>query len=196
MPNEAETGEEEDVIVSHCGSSPGTGSFGILYRFLINVIEWGVPEHSLITFSTLILRRKQQIDLFEGSWETRRTEVHDGDPESMAAVAFWGFFCVCWSVLKCFSEHWRGWSLSDTHAFGRKCDSDKAHYKQQRVRQKGGGRGGESGWNHESKDGSLKMTSWGVLGERRLRTMTNDLALKCILCAYVGLSISKNTVYL
>lgn len=28
----------------------GTGSFGIMYRFLINVIEWRVPEHSLITF--------------------------------------------------------------------------------------------------------------------------------------------------
>lgn len=26
--------------------------------------------------------------------------------------------------------------------------------------------------------------------------MTNDLALKCTLCAYVGLCISKNTVYL
>lgn len=72
-----------------------------------------------------------------------------------------GFFCVCWSVPKCFSEHWRGWCLSDMHAFGRKCDSDKALYKLQRVQQKGGGRGGESGWNHESKDTSLKMMSWG-----------------------------------
>lgn len=35
------------VIVELCR---GTGSFGILYRFLINVIEWRVPEYSLITF--------------------------------------------------------------------------------------------------------------------------------------------------
>lgn len=95
VPNEAETGEEEDVIVSHCGASPGTGSFGILYRFLINVIEWGVPEHSLITFSTLILRRRQKIDLSEGSWEARGTKVHAGEPRNvLTSAVFWEFLCL------------------------------------------------------------------------------------------------------
>lgn len=152
MPNEAETGEEEDVIVSHCGSSRGTGSFGILYRFLINVIEWGVPEHSLITFSTLILRRKQQIDLFEGSWETRGTKVHVGDPESVPrAAAFRGFsyLSICSKVFLWAPE---GRCLSDTHTS--RCNCDKAHYKLQ-----GDGVGG------------------GVLGEGTLekegRKMTN-----------------------
>lgn len=73
--------------------SQGTGSFGILYRFSINAIEWGVPEHSLITFSALILKRNQQIDLYGVSWEALRTEARRlWDYPSLGSLK-----CVCLS---------------------------------------------------------------------------------------------------
>lgn len=73
--------------------SQGTGSFGILYRFSINAIEWGVPEHSLITFSALILKKNQQIDLYGVSWEALWTEARRlWDYPSLGSLK-----CVCLS---------------------------------------------------------------------------------------------------
>lgn len=66
-------------------------SIGIFYRFQIYLIEWGVPEHGLITFSTLILRRKQQIDFYGVSWGAHWTKAH--------RLCSWGAVKCCSALL-------------------------------------------------------------------------------------------------
>lgn len=70
--------------------SQGTGSFGISYRFSISVIEWGDPGHGLITFSTLRLKRNQQIDLYiASSWEALRTDRGSEAPGLGSLTCVW-----------------------------------------------------------------------------------------------------------
>ena len=71
-------GQQIPLNESHCESSVHKKQtpLAFFYRSEINLIEWGLPGHCLITFSTLFLRRKQQIDFCGVSRGAHWTKVH------------------------------------------------------------------------------------------------------------------------
>lgn len=102
---------DRKISLSHCGSSvpKKLSHFFIFYRFEIYLIEWGIPEHSLITCSTLILRRKQQIDFYGVSWGarwTQRTHTHK------LKHSAWGTVKCCSDILFSSSLMWQTKSVS------------------------------------------------------------------------------------